>query len=321
MKVLVTGGNGLVGAYLVSLLLQENHDVTVFDQSFDTVFLTNEEKAKTKFIKGDLAFIEHVFNAVKVSEAEAIFHLGSMLSVPCEQDHNKGFNVNGLGVYYILEAARVFNVKQVIYSSTLTTYGTDIPESGYVDDRTLQRPTTIYGITKLLGESLGRYYRERFDIDFRAVRFSAIVGPGAKSKHIAVYNAWMIEKSYLGEPFEIFVKPETKTTLTYYKDAAKFLLQLSKAPKERIKTVCYNLPGQPCTAQELAERVAKIIPNAKLSYKPEEEIVKIWEKKGFVEYDGSKALEEWDWRPSYSIDEMILDFGADVKKLQQHSSK
>lgn len=316
MKVLITGGNGLVGSALISLLLAQDHEVTIFDRVFDSEFIDEEERSKVKFIRGDLAVFEHILSAVEQSNSEVIFHLGAMLSVPCDADPQLAFRVNGIGTYNILEAARIFHVRQVIYSSTLTTYGKDIPLNKPVDDFTLQRPTTIYGVYKLFSEGLGRYYRDKYGIDFRAVRFSSIVGPGARTKHISVYNAWMIEKSYLGEPYEIFVKPETRTTLTYYKDAANYLLKLSAAPIENIKTICYNLPGQPSTAKDLADSVMKIIPQAKLSFNPEDNIVKIWEKKGFVEYDGSKAREEWCWAQEYSVEEMIIDFGKEIEKLK-----
>ncbi len=319
MRVLVTGGNGLVGSALLSLLLAEDHQITMFDRYFDSAYIDDEDKAKIHFIKGDLISFEHILNAVITSQAEVIYHLGSMLSVPSEEDPQTSFKVNGNAFYHLLEAARLFRVRQVIYTSTVTTYGSGL-QSSTVDDFTLQRPTTMYGITKLLAESLGRYYKQKYGIDFRAVRYSALVGPGAKTKHIGVYNSWMIEKSFLGEPYEIFVTPERKTTLIYYKDAASYLIKLAKAPIEDIKTICYNLPGHEVTAQELADYVIKIIPNAKLTFKPDEKIMKIFREKGYLEYDGSSAENEWGCRPEYSLEEMIKDFGEEIEKMKSRKS-
>ena len=81
---------------------------------------------------------------------------------------------------------------------------------------------------------MGQYYRSKYDIDFRAARFAAIVGPGA-NKHIGVYNTWMIEKSYLGEPYKIFVTPDIVSSVTYFKDAAASLMQLAAALWKTLK--------------------------------------------------------------------------------------
>lgn len=313
MRVLVTGGNGLVGSSLIDSLYERGDQIAVLDKIFDTKNYEKGKKRGIQYYRSNLANFNHVLEVVSNFKPDIIFHLGSMLSVPCENSVHQGLRVNVGGIYHILEAARLFNVKQVIYSSTLTTFGRDL-NGKIVDDETVQRPTTLYGITKYFGENLGRYYRDKYGIDFRAARFSAVVGPGAKTKHIAVYNAWMIEKSFLNEPFEIFVTPETQSSLTYYKDAAISLMLLSDAPKDNIKTVCYNLPGIPLSARALAKEVERIIPTAKLSYKPDPEIVSIWEKKGQVEYDGTRAQEEWGWSPSYTIEEMIRDFGVEVEK-------
>ena len=313
MRVLVTGGNGLVGSALIDLLCERGNQVAVLDKTHDAEDFSKAEERGIRFYKRNLANFNHVLEVVSEFRPEIIFHLGSMLSVPCENNVHQGLRVNVGGIYHILEAARLFDVRQVIYSSTLTTFDRDL-NGRIVDDETIQRPTTLYGITKYFGENLGRYYRNKYGIDFRAVRFSAIVGPGAKTKHIAVYNAWMIEKSFRNEPFEIFVTPETQSSLTYYKDAAKSLLLLSQAPKDNVVTVCYNLPGIPLSAGALAKEVERIVPTAQLTYNPDPEIVSIWERKGRVEYDGTKAREEWGWSPTYTVEGMIRDFGVEVQK-------
>lgn len=318
MSVLITGGNGMVGAALVSLLVSKGEDVAVFDINFNTNLLSKQEKECVTFIRGDLSVYEEIFEAIEKTRPQVIYHLASMLSVPCEADPHTGLQVNGLGSYNILEAARIFKVRQVIYSSSLSVYANNIPENKYIDHYTVERPSTIYAATKLFVEQLGYYYKIKYGLDFRAVRFSSLVGPGSKVRHISAYNAWIIEKSFLGEPFEIYVKPDNFVTLTYYKDAAECLFQLGDAPLNNIETVCYNLPGQPSRAHELVAMVEEIIPTAQLSYKPDPEVVAIWEKKGHVQYDDSKAKEEWNWKPKYSIKDMIIDFGIMLDEIEKN---
>ena len=93
-----------------------------------------------------------------------------MLSLPSERRPWASFQANVVGTFNIFEAARLEKVKAVLYSSTIATYSKDIP-STVIDDFTLQRPTTMYGATKVFGELLGRVYARKYGIDFRGVRF------------------------------------------------------------------------------------------------------------------------------------------------------
>jgi hypothetical protein len=114
-----------------------------------------------------------------------------------------------VGTFNVLEAARLEKVDQVIYSSTIATYSKDI-QSNVIDDSTLQRPTTMYGATKVFGELLGRIYARKFGIDFRGVRFPSVVGPGVKTAHMSIYHSWTIEEPLRSNSYEIGVDPETR---------------------------------------------------------------------------------------------------------------
>ncbi|MGZ3607621.1 MAG: SDR family oxidoreductase, partial [Syntrophales bacterium] len=95
-----------------------------------------------------------------------IFHLGGMLSVPSDADHAASFRANTMGTFHVLEAAKLFGVEQVIFSSTIATYGLDLEEGIVVDDYSLQRPQLFYGATKVFSELMGQFYRRKFGLDF-----------------------------------------------------------------------------------------------------------------------------------------------------------
>lgn len=313
MNILVTGGNGQLGGYIVSNLLLDGHKVAVFDTRFDTEYLSRIEKSAVYYIQGDVGNMSNIMEAVKTFKPEIIYHLAGMLSLTSTKNPQLSIQINGIGTFNVLEAARLFEVRQVMYASSLLTYGKSI-FSQIVDDNTIQRPTEIYGINKLYSELLGRYYREKYGIDFRSGRFATIIGPEAKVRHITVYNTWMIEKSYYGKPYEAFVSPELTTPLIYYKDAIKALLQLSEAPVEKINTVCYNLSSYRLSAQEMANHVKAIIPSAKITFNPDEEVVLLQRQREKWIYDCSKAKEEWGWEPTFTIEEMIKDFCQELAK-------
>lgn len=312
MNILVTGGAGLIGAAVVELLLQEDDsDVTVFDIATLPPRLA-ERGSRFVAIRGDLGNFSHVLDAVEKTRPELIFHLGGMLSLDVEADPPRAFQTNAVGTFNILEACRLFNVPQVVFSSTMASYGYDI-EGDTISDKTLQRPMLFYGATKVFGEHLGLFYRRKYDLDFRGLRFPAIVGPGVKSAGIAQYNSRIIEECALGRPYTVYVKPETRHGFMYVKDAARSLIELARAPREQIKTVNYVLAGMqpPPSAQELAAIVQQKLPTAKIDFKPDPVSQEAVDRLNHP-VDDSNAKREWGWQIRYSIEAMVDDFLAEM---------
>jgi threonine 3-dehydrogenase len=252
---------------------------------------------------------------VKESAPQVIFHLGGMLSLPSNADPQSAYATNVAGTYHVLEAARLFQIPKVIFTSTIATYGLDIQKE-VIDDFTLQRPITMYGATKVFGELLGRFYRTKYNLDFRAVRFPAIIGPGAKTAHISIYNAWAVEKAFYNEPYEIFVEPQIRCPILYFKDAARSLILLNAAPPEAIQMICYLIAGiKPITsAAELEEAIRKHFPKARLTYKPDPLAMAFHGKNQGIKFEDAIAEKEWGWKPEYSLGRMIEDFYAELRK-------
>jgi threonine 3-dehydrogenase len=311
MSVLITGGSGLIGSTLARMLVQRGEQVWVFDRQISQGRLSGlQESVKT--IRGELGNFSHVLEAVKESTPTAIFHLGAVLSIPADADPSSAFSANVEGIYHVLEAARLFGTPRVVFTSTMATYGIDIRGS-VIDDGALQRPTTLYGTTKLFGELLGRFYRTRYGLDFRAVRFPSIVGPGATVEHVSIYNSWAIEKAVRGEPYDIFVEEQIRCPVLYFKDAARSLLALEAAPKDAVQAVCYTLAGiDPLpSAGELAAAIHEQFPKAVLRFSPKAFPMEFHSKLQGRTFDESSARREWGWKPEYSLRAMIADFAAE----------
>jgi threonine 3-dehydrogenase len=315
---LVTGGTGFIGSWLTKMIIDEGLDVATFDIKPNSPMLEVYGE-RWKHFQGNLGNMGEVLTAIQACQPKTIFHLGGMLSIPSEQNPQASFLTNVAGTYNVLEGARLFNVKQVIYASTNGTFGLDLEGLNVIDDRTLQRPFTIYGCSKLFGELLGRYYHRRYGIDFRSVRLPAVVGPGAKTKHVSVYNAWAIEKSFFGEPYEIFVTPETAAPIVYFKDAAGAFLQLSRVPIDQIKTMNYIILGvNPMpTAGQLKETILHYLPQAKLTFNPDPLAMAFQKMHQGVRWDETPAVTEWNWKVKYNLESLIEDF---IKQLKEHPS-
>jgi len=315
---LVTGGAGFIGSTLAKMLLDQNRDVTTFDIKPSSPALEAYRESLTHF-QGNLGNMGEVLTVIQASQPKTIFHLGGMLSTPSEQNPQAAFLTNVEGTYNVLEGARLFEVKQVIYASTNGTFGLDLEGLTVIDDRTLQRPFTMYGCSKVFGELLGRYYHRRYGIDFRSIRLPAVVGPGAKTRNVSIYNAWAIEKSFFGEPYEIFVTPETACPIIYYKDAARAFLEISEASEDRIKTMNYILAGiEPMpTAKQLRDAILRYLPDARLSFNPDPLAMAFHKMSQGVRWDETPAAKEWDWKARYSLDELVKDF---ICELTDHPS-
>jgi threonine 3-dehydrogenase len=309
MAVLVTGGAGFVAAQLVRQLLERGEkSLSVLDLQAPRRLADVADRIS--FHQVDLSDEAAVLAAVQNLRPREIFHLGGMLSVACEADPAAAVRVNVLGTLHILEAARQAGVPQVIYSSTLATYGSDLREKE-LSESTLQRPVFFYGATKLFGENAGTFYRRKFGLDFRGVRFPSVVGPGATSAAVSQYIPWMIEHAIRGDPFTANVAERTACPFMYYKDAAQALLKLSAAPAGNLKRSVYLVAGpKPVpTAGQLAELVHQRFPKARITFAVDDQLQAMLDQYLFP-VDDCCAAADWAWQAQWSVPRMIEDFAA-----------
>ena len=313
MSILITGGTGFIGVGLAHKLVERGEKLVLFDVAPRSERVA-DIKGKVKVLQGDLKVWPEVMNAVMENNVEGIFHLGSMLSLPSEENPWASFQTNVAGTMYVLEAARLFGVKRMVFASTAATYGLGTGE--VITDDTLQRPITMYGAGKLYGELLGRFYRRKFGFDFRALRYCAVMGPGVKTIAVTQFYSWMVENAALGRPYECFASEDAAIPVTYFKDAIRAIEMLYYAPKEQIKTVCYNISGvSPAqSAKELEMAIKKIIAEAKITYKPDPITTEFFRSQSMRVIDDSQAREEWGWQPSYTdFEKLVKDFVQEVR--------
>jgi threonine 3-dehydrogenase len=304
VSILITGGSGFVGLKLSKSLSQKGHEVILFDVSPPQ---SEEGGGNVAFVRGNISDWAEVCHVIHDRKIEHVFHLAAMLSAQCEANPWAAIQVNGLGIYHVLEASRLFGVKKVMFTSSMGAYGV-IPD-GIVKDDTVQRPLILYGVTKVFGELLGLYYHRRFGIDFRGVRFPQLLGPGVKSEGYGQYTAKMIESAIRGIPFEAWVTEETSIPIMYIKDAMRSLLELFEADGDRIKTRIYNigqiLPSP--SAGDILEEVRKHYRGASVTFKPDPKAMEA-NKTLPKQLDDHEARAEWGWSIRYGLKEMVEDF-------------
>ncbi len=312
MAVLITGGAGLIGSELARTFLKRGEKVVIFDIVVNDA-LEKEKPERLVQVRGDVSNWPEVLNVVKDYEVGTIFHLAARLTILSEANAWASVNVNAIGTFNVLEAARIFGVRKFLFTSSIGSYG--VTADTVVSEETIQRPTNIYGVTKVFEELLGLYYCKKFGLDFRGLRFPQIVGPGVSSEGIGQYNPQLIEAAVLGKPFEAWVPEDTVMPMIYIREAINSLVMLHDASEEQLQTRIYGV-GQimPApTAKELVEEVKKHYPDAQITFRPTPDAMRILEH--IPRYiKGDRAEIEWGWKPSYSLARMVRDFIEEFKK-------
>lgn len=310
MPKLITGGMGFIGTYLAHELLAKGEEVVLFDLITHSP-LIQDIKNKVEIVQGDLSSWAEVLEVVKRYKIDGIYHTGALLSASAEEKPIAAYQVNAGGTFNILEAARLFDVKRVIYTSTIASYGLGLDT---VNEDTIQMPISMYGVTKVFSERLGEYYHRKFGVDFRAVRLPSVIGPGRGGGGASAYSTLMISEPALKRPYQVFVEDNVVMPLLYIEDCINCLTKLYEVDNTRLKRRVYCIAGFSPTAKEIAKAVKKILPEADLKFKPDPEmtqIVRSWPK--YLEE--TRAEEDWGWKTKFSLEATVEDF---VKKVQAH---
>ncbi len=310
MAKLITGGMGFIGVYLAHALVRKKEEVVLFDL-VNSSPLIKDIKDKVKIVQGSLASWAEVMEVVKQYKIDGIYHTGALLSASAEEKPITAYEVNAGGTFNVLEAARLFNVKRVIYTSTIASYGLGLDT---VDEDTIQMPISMYGVTKVFAERLGEYYQRKFGVDFRAVRLPSIIGPGRGGGGASAYSTLVISEAALKRPYSVFVEKDVIMPILYIKDCVECLIRLYEADNAKLKRRVYCIAGFSPTAQEICDEVKRVLPDADIKFKPNREMTEI--VRSWPRYlKETKASEDWGWKTKYLLKETVEDF---VKEVQAH---
>ena len=308
MKILVTGAAGQVGMDLLPLLLERGHQPTVFDLAPKPAGCP----AAVQWVRGDISLAPEVLEAVRTTKPERIVHLAAILSATGETVPHRAWRVNMDGTHHVLEAARLFGVKQVFFTSTIAAFGPGLAEP--VGNDVSMRPTTMYGVTKVAGELLGEYYQKAFGIDFRGVRFPGLINAGIPGGGTTDYALYMFIDGLRTGAYECFVSAESRVPFMYMPDALRAVLELMDAPKAKLTRSIYNIAAMSPTADEIANAVRRRIPGVRLTFKSDprrQGILNSWPKV----LDDSVARKDWGWKHAYDLDAMADDLMPKMRRL------
>ncbi|MEE4165033.1 MAG: L-threonine 3-dehydrogenase [Desulfocapsaceae bacterium] len=303
--ILVTGATGQIGSELTMALRKRHGDSNVVAGGRKTK-PTEKLLNSGPFEVVDCLNVEAVANIVKKYKVDTIYHLAAILSAVAEAKPSLAWNVNINGLYNVLEVAREHNCA-VFIPSSIGAFGSATPLDSTPQD-TIQRPSTMYGVTKVAGELLCDYYFTRFGIDTRGVRYPGIIsnetlpGGGTTDYAVEIYYEAIKHKKYTCD-----LPAGTFLDMMYMPDAIKAAINLMEAdPAKLIHRNAFNVTAMNFDPEIIAQSIRKYIPEFTMDYKVnavKESIAASWPNS----MDDSAAREEWGWTPDYDLDTMTAD--------------
>ena len=302
-KMLVTGALGQIGAELVPALRARYGEDRVVASDIRVPPLGAGDGP---FEVLDVTNFRHFQELARRHEVGTIFHLAALLSATSEEKPHVAWELNMGGLYKALEVARE-NRCALFYPSSIAAFGPGTPRVGTPQD-TVQRPSTIYGVTKVAGELLSDYYARRFGVDVRGLRFPGLIshvappGGGTTDYAVAIFYEALRHGRY-----ECFLGPDTRLDMMYMPDAIRAILELMEAdPARLVHRNAFNVSAVNLTPEELAAEIRRHLPDFRIDYDPDpvrQAIADSWPQS----LDDSAARAEWGWRPQFDLAAMTAD--------------
>ena len=239
-------------------------------------------------------------------QIDTIYNLAALLSAVAEKKPLLAWDIQMNGLLNILEVAREKEVA-VFTPSSIGSFGPETPKMDTPQD-TIQRPRSMYGVTKVATELLSDYYFHKFGVDTRSVRFPGLISnvtlPGGGTTDYAVD---IFYSAVRGEEFVCPIAAGTFMDMMYMPDALKAAVELMQAdPSRLVHRNSFNVASMSLDPETLAGKIRSRIPGFKMRYEVDpvrEEIAQSWPDK----MDDSCARAEWGWAPAYDLDLMTDD--------------
>jgi len=304
-NILLTGCGGQIGSELtLELRKRYGNDHVV---GSDKRVITSGPLAETgPMVTLDVTDAAELDAIVKKYKIDTIYHLAALLSAVAETKPQLAWNIGVNGLYNVLEVARE-NKCAVFFPSSIGAFGPTTPHNLTPQD-TIQRPTSMYGVTKVTGELLCDYYHKRFDVDTRGVRFPGLIsndtlpGGGTTDYAVEIYYAAIKDKK-----FTCPLPAGTFLDMMYMPDALHAAISVMEAdPTKLIHRNSFNVTSMSFDPEIIYHEIKKHIPDFVMKYEPDPVKVGIansWPDK----MDDSCARAEWGWKPKYDLATMTED--------------
>lgn len=305
-KILVIGSTGQIGSELTRELRRQYGNENVVAGYIVGAEPKGELKEGGPSEIADVTDGEMIASVVKKHNIDAIYNLAALLSVVAESKPKLAWKIGIDGLWNVLEVARENNC-QVFTPSSIGSFGLSTPHMKTPQD-TIQRPLTIYGVSKVTTELLSDYYQKKYGTDTRSVRFPGIISyvtpPGGGTTDYAVDIYYSAVR---GEKFVCPIKKGTMMDMMYMPDALRAAITIMEAdPSRLVHHNGFNITAMSFAPETIYAEIKKLKPEFEMVYDVDplkQSIAESWPDK----MDDTCARREWGWAPNYDITRMTKD--------------
>lgn len=312
-NVLVIGSTGQIGSELtmkIRNMYPEGNVVAGYIKGAEPKGILLESGPAEE---ADVCNGEQLLGIVKKYNIDTIYNLAALLSAVAERKPQMAWNIQLNGLMNILEIARENNVA-VFTPSSIGSFGPETPHQNTPQD-TIQRPRSMYGVTKVATELLSDYYHSKYGVDTRSVRFPGLISnvtlPGGGTTDYAVEIYYAAVK---GEEFVCPIAAGTYMDMMYMPDALKAAVDIMNADPSKLKhRNSFNIASMSFDPEIIYHKIQEHIPEFKMRYEVDpvrQAIADSWPDK----MDDSCAREEWGWTPAYDLESMTVDMIEALRK-------
>ena len=305
-NVLVIGSTGQIGSELTRELRKRYGNDSIVAGYIKGAEPKGELKESGPSAEADVTNPEMIADVVKKYNIDTIYNLAALLSVVAEKKPQLAWKIGIDGLWNILEVARENNCA-VFTPSSIGSFGLSTPHTQTPQD-TVQRPGTIYGVSKVTTELLSDYYLKKYGVDTRSVRFPGLIsyvtppGGGTTDYAVDIYYA-----AVRGEKFVCPIKKGTLMDMMYMPDGLHAAISLMEAdPTRLVHRNGFNIASMSFDPEEIFNAIKRYKPDFEMEYDVDplkQGIADSWPDS----LDDSCARAEWDWKPQYDLDAMTVD--------------
>lgn len=311
-NILIIGATGQIGSEL-TMLLRKNYSGNVVAGYIPGAEPKGELKESGPSAIVDITNPQQIADAVSKYQVDTIYNLAALLSAVAENKPQLAWKIGLGGLFNTLEVAREKQCA-VFTPSSIGSFGPGTPKDKTPQD-TVQRPKTMYGVTKVSGELLSDYYFTRFGVDTRSVRFPGLISyvtpPGGGTTDYAVDIYYSATK---GEKFVCPIAEGTYMDMMYMPDALRAAVEIMEAdPSKLVHRNSFNIASMSFEPNTIYQNIRKYLPEFEMQYQVDplrQDIAESWPNS----LDDTCAREEWGWKPEYDLDAMTQDMLAKLKE-------
>lgn len=311
-NILIIGATGQIGSEL-TMLLRKNYSGNVVAGYIPGAEPKGELKESGPSAIVDITNPQQIADAVSKYQVDTIYNLAALLSAVAENKPQLAWKIGLGGLFNTLEVAREKQCT-VFTPSSIGSFGPGTPKDKTPQD-TVQRPKTMYGVTKVSGELLSDYYFTRFGVDTRSVRFPGLISyvtpPGGGTTDYAVDIYYSAAK---GEKFVCPIAEGTYMDMMYMPDALRAAVEIMEAdPSKLVHRNSFNIASMSFEPNTIYQNIRKYLPEFEMQYQVDplrQAIAESWPNS----LDDTCAREEWGWKPEYDLDAMTQDMLAKLKE-------